>query len=117
MVKKQAEESWDTFSLSMNSSSSIRKYLDYCKEWYLFHDNEVSVATQFCNIAPKLDHKSINRLGLHDTELRNINSFICYMCKEEHDEINKKTLMANPFTRAQYVLVCVNCNHNIHANR
>ena len=116
MVKKNPEESWKNFSLSINTSSNIRKYLDLCKEWYISHDNDLHVAPQFCNIAPNFEN-NLNKLGLYDTELRNITSFSCYICKEEHDDSDKKILTANPFTRAQYVLLCTNCNQNVTSNR
>ena len=117
MVKKQSEESWQTASFNMNTSSHIRKYMDLCKEWYISNDNEVNMTPQFCNIAQKFDNSVKNRLGLHDTELRNITSFMCYICKQEYNDSDKKTLTANPFTRAQYVLLCTNCNQQVSSNR
>lgn len=117
MVKKNVEESWKNFSSSMNTSSNIRKYLDLCKEWFIAYDNNVHAEPQFCNIAPTFENNLKNKLGLYDTELRNINYFTCYICNQDHDNSDKKILTANPFTRAQYVLLCTNCNQNVTSNR
>lgn len=109
MVKKQ-EEDWTTFDTSNDSYSNVRKYLDLCKDWLVSHDMLHPTSLQYCNIMPKLDIHSPNTLGVYETDLRKSMQFSCYICKESMKlEEGGKKVVANPFTRAQYLLVCNNC--------
>jgi len=112
MVKK-TEEDWKTHTL-ISSSSSIRKYLDLCKNWLVLHDDNIEPTRTFCNIPVTFDNDSPTYMGMTDIDIRSVSKFRCSICSN-HSDLNEngKCITANPFTRAQHMLVCEQCQSTI----
>jgi len=108
MVKKQGDD-WRSVS-SGSTNINIKKYIELCKEWLVVPDNAVTVIPQFCNVLP--DYASdpcTNTLGLSEPDIRTISSFECFICSKLTAKKDGKSIVANPFTRAQFMLVCNEC--------
>ena len=111
MVKK-VENEWTTVN-SLNTSALIRKYFDMCKDWIVAYDSVPVQPVQFYNMVPNIEHIEKNSLGLDEISMRHSSDFICYFCKEHKTLEDRKSLIANPFTRLQFMLVCTDCNNKL----
>ena len=111
MVKKIDIE-WTTVN-SLNTSSLIRKYLDMCKDWIVSHDSVPIQPIQFYNIAPNVEHFEDTTLGLDEVSMRHSSDFVCYFCKGHKTLEDRKSLIANPFTRLQFILICTKYNNKV----
>lgn len=109
MVKKQ--EDWTSFTGDLTNSTNIRKYLDLCKEWLITHDEKNNTVTKFYNVGSGTAKAPSDTIfGLDELAIRNSSNFSCAVCKECFAIDDGKSVVANPFTRAQYMLVCNTCN-------
>jgi hypothetical protein len=111
MVKKVDNE-WTTVNV-LNSSALIRKYVDLCKDWIIAHDSIPVQPVQFYNIAPRVEHFEDNPLGLDEISMRHSSDFVCYFCKQHKTIEDRKSLVANPFTRLQFMLICTECHNDL----
>ena len=108
MVKK-VDSDWQTFNVHAQSSS-IRKYLDACKDWLVSHEDVVDTPRIYCNMLQKFDEIAPTYIGMMETEVRNVTFFKCSICSRDTNLNSEgKTITANPFTRAQFMLVCNDC--------
>ena len=110
MVLKKSD--WQEFACSAHPSV-IRKYMDAC-EAFLNANNDEQDVQQPYTFSPLPVVKITNTdparsIGLVHEKLHYIEESVCYFCglmvpcKEEH------VLSANPFTRAQFMIVCKGC--------
>ena len=110
MVKRTIE--WQTCE-ALSSASQVNEYIESCKEWLLstsdLADDEVELSTQAMpnNI---VTHK-IPNIGLIREHINSEHTFDCFICSETKRVHEGKVVNANPFTRAQCMLVCNACNH------
>ncbi len=108
MVKKQIE--WQNAE-PLNTPSKIREYVDSCKDWLLSsnveEEDEIELATQ--PIPVHVDSHVNNNIGLVTEHIYETNVFNCFVCKGERTVSSGKVVHANPFTRAQCMLVCETC--------
>jgi hypothetical protein len=115
MVKK-TENDWSNFTFSQASTiSGVRKYLDLCQSW-LASPKSVTNESKilFCNKKVNFLDETETYLGMHDAEVREVRTFCCYVCKKDSSMDNDgKLMVANPFTRAQLMLLCGDCNRDI----
>ncbi len=106
MVKKI--DDWKSFN-SIDSSANIRKYLELCENWFINHDLTNSSYSQFYNIQFNHSKNSTTHIGMYENEIRICNEFKCTICNDiSHMGTNGKSIVANPFTRAQFMLLCNN---------
>ena len=114
MVKK-LESDWTNCVINTNSTASIRKYLESCQNWLIAsHDKRETVHHNFCNKINDLSEIQETYIGMYETDMRNVTSFICTVCKSHSNLLNDgKSIVANPFTRAQFMLLCDKCHHDI----
>ena len=109
MVKK-AESDWKTFNLQ-SQSSSIRKYLDICKDWLVAHEDITEPSRKFCNMPQIFDDHASTFIGMTENEVRNVTIFKCSICSTESNLMSEgKSITANPFSRAQFMIICNECN-------
>lgn len=113
MVKK-VEEDWITFT-SPTGTNGIRKYMDLCKDWLITHESIKSNPLQYFNIQNPVETETVTYFGMTDQEIRHITSFSCSICKEHANlsDDTGKIVIANPFTRAQNMLVCSSCSSGL----
>ena len=108
MVKKTIE--WQTCE-TLSSASQVNEYIESCKEWILstpdVAEDEVELSAQALptKIAP---HKTSN-IGLIREHINSEHTFDCFMCSASKRVSDGKIINANPFTRAQCMLVCSSC--------
>ena len=113
MVKK-TEETWSSFVITQNSSSCVQKYIGICEQWLIEHEPTPNNTRSFINVTPELTNYS-TCIGMYETDIRHINKFKCAICETYSDMNNGKCVVANPFTRAQYMVLCADCNNVIFA--
>ena len=116
MVKKIIE--WHTIADNVTTPSHKRAYIESCKDWLLSisatddthdtHDDEVDVGKQSLPVqtAPQF----CTNIGLMGEHIYTENEFECFICKTVSNVSDGKIISANPFTRAQYMLLCASCN-------
>lgn len=108
MVKK-TDEDWSTCSMNLSTSTNVRKYLDLCKDWLVTHDS-VGTEALFYNIDPHISEITKRSIGMYENETRHIQQFYCSCCNNLSNlKEDGKSFVANPFTRAQFMLVCNDC--------
>lgn len=114
MVKKN-DNDWTTYAIQPNSVASIRKYLDLCQNWLVTPPEKIDFGqSQFCNKRSDIMCTQETYIGMYETDMRNVTKFKCTICKQESDmSSDGKSIVANPFTRAQYMLLCNDCNYEI----
>lgn len=117
MVKKN-DDDWKIVS-NLSNSTAVRKYLELCKDWLISNDQSAESTYQFCNIKLKdIPCYDGNYLGLNENDLRCIEMFTCRICKRQSNlQTDGKHIIANPFTRAQFTLLCGNCTNKIQSYR
>lgn len=111
MVKK-LEETWASFNIIPNSASCVQKYLNMCEQWLIKNEGASKNPHSFVNVTPELTNYS-TCIGMYETDIRHINKFKCAICDSYSDMNSGKCVVANPFTRAQYMVLCHDCNHEI----
>lgn len=113
MVKK-TDPDWTTYTIQSNTASSIRKYLDLCQNWLTEPKDKSDVKHQFCNKKIELSYSVGTHIGMYESEVNNVSDFFCTICKKESNmQEEGKTMISNPFTRAQFMLLCNECHTNI----
>jgi hypothetical protein len=91
-----------------------RKFLDACQDWLMQNEDEVEHDSQHLLNQPwKFSQIHITEtLGLLEDEVRLVQTANCGLCKKNCME-NWKVGIGNPFTHAQFVLLCTDCHANI----
>ena len=118
MVKK-VDPDWTNFVIQENSVSSIRKYLELCQNWLVAPQEKNAIPEHvFCNKRIDMQENHKTYIGMYESDVRNCRIFRCTICKTESKmKENGKSLVSNPFTRAQFMLLCENCHHEISSFR
>jgi len=110
MVQKKIL-TWMEFTPSTNPSI-IRKYMDACEQFLLEHPpvnkEEIKMFAN-CDIKKNIiDNKK--SLAILESDLHYIGESSCYTCKTIVDCKDENIITANPFTRAQFVILCKTCS-------
>lgn len=113
MVKKNVD--WQAADLSGPSvaSSKLREYIDACKEWLLKPPVEAETCEKVSrpwveNMRPS----AVGNIGLVADEFGPANHAPCFVCGTESSLATGKLVVANPFTRAQCMVLCAACSRN-----
>ena len=114
MGKKNIE--WQNTEV-LTTPSHKRAYIESCKDWLLAmpvvegeHEDEIDVGKQ--PLPVQLSAQVSENIGLMREHIYNENLFKCFICKQENNVADGKIINANPFTRAQYMLLCSSCQIN-----
>lgn len=111
MVKPKPEPPWLNPPTSSTGSTQLRKYLDVCSDWIVEPSDEIADhAIPVLPASPVFGKTTCPNIGVLESDLQHSKSFECYTCSRvvclgEHG----KVVVANPFTRAQYMLQCNTC--------
>ena len=110
MVKRAV--SWE-HAAPVTTPSQLRSYIESCKEWILAFDpndsgEEVEVAGSQPIDAPVQSQKMAS-IGVTREDIHRENVFDCFICAENCAVIDSHVATANPFTRAQVVMLCKKC--------
>ena len=101
-------------SSNLTTSNSVRKYLDLCKDWLVSPPQEERFEELFLNVPFSFNMSSNSKIGMVETELRNVTEFKCNICSTEDNlKLDGKCLIVNPFTRAQLMVICNKCFSSI----
>ena len=111
MDKTRKKQDWRSCDLNLSTSTNIRKYLELCKQWLVENDMENnSQPVPFSNIPPDPYPIEEPCIGMHEIELRHGSEFECVICKTPSNlKEDGKVMVANPFTRAQFMPICNTC--------
>ena len=108
MVKKTIE--WQTCD-TLASASQVNEYIESCKDWILSTpdaaDDEVELSAQ--PMPSSVTTHKISNIGLIREHINTEQTFDCFICSTSKRVCEGKIVNANPFTRAQCMLVCNNC--------
>lgn len=118
MVKK-SDSDWSNFAIQQTSTASIKKYLQLCEHWLVTpHEKLQFHQDSFCNKKIEFSYVQEAHLGMYEIEMRNTTHFNCNICKSPSNMLQDgKSIVANPFTRAQYMLLCNSCYHELSSFR
>lgn len=118
MVKK-ADGDWQTFTFASHSATNVRKYLDACQTWLIAPDNtQESTHMQFFNMRSNFAKGAQMTFGMYDTDIKSVQQFKCSVCtRDANMETDGKCMVANPFTRAEFMLLCADCHQEINSFR
>lgn len=108
MVQKKGVE-WQTVE-HLTTPSHKRLYLESCKNWLLAMPEdavETEVKRQEVPIAIESQHSE--NIGLVKEHIHFGNRFSCFVCGNEGNVKDGRVVNANPFARAQCMLVCTTC--------
>ena len=114
MVKK-TDEDWKQLKGAANVST--KKYLELCKNYMIAASDTEIESKQFFNSAPVIPYTVQAKFGMTDDDIKYIEKFTCSICKAESSIEFGKKITLNPFTRAQFTLVCADCNQSISSCR
>ena len=114
MVKK-VDSTWSSFPISSSSVINVQKYIDACQNWLVTPPvKDVNDHPSFFyNKKVDFTYDPSTYVGMNDLEIRHLNNFDCFVCRNRFQIENGKTLVANPFTRSQYMLLCYDCHSTI----
>ena len=118
MVKK-VDEDWMNFNISLSAQSNVRKYIDLCQSWLISPQSKHDTTShRYFTIPPIFDENMMTDIGMFENDARNASEFTCFICKKPSNmQKDGKSIIANPFTRAQLMLLCNDCNHKISSYR
>lgn len=110
MGKKSVE--WQTCG-ALSSASQVNEYIESCKEWILstpdVAQDEVELSTQPMPSGAAAVPQKISNIGLIREHINLEHTFDCFICSASKRVVEGKIVNANPFTRAQCMLVCNTC--------
>ena len=87
----------------------IRKYLDACQAWFIQIDEDEEPTALIYNQPWKFDtHHVDDTLGLLEEDVKLMKTANCALCKI-HCGDAWKVGIANPFTHAQFMVLCTKC--------
>tara|TARA_B100001063_G_C16632586_1_gene486608 strand:+ start:320 stop:736 length:417 start_codon:yes stop_codon:yes gene_type:complete len=108
MVQKKSVEWQHTENLT--TPSQKRLYMESCKNWLLAVPEdavEIEVKRQEMPIA--IESQRSENIGVVKEQIHLGNRFSCFVCGKEDAVQDGRVLNANPFARAQCMIVCTNC--------
>lgn len=112
MVKKQLE--WQ-HAETPNTPSKVREYIEACKNWLLatseVDEEEVEISQQPLPVQVNSSYNS--SIAVIPEHIYNTNRFCCFICGQDELVGDGKIINANPFTRAQCMLICHACDARI----
>ena len=113
MGKAKNEQPWKN-PPQRNGVTHMRKYLDQCSEWIVDPSNDVeNLSIPVLPGSQLFETTSCNNIGLVESELQHSKIFCCYMCGQSVCLGERgRVVVANPFTRAQYMLQCDTCKNS-----
>ena len=118
--KSGTTEEWKTYPIVMSNPSTVRKYFDVCQTWWVNAEGMPSVSSSptFRCAQQSITHTREHVMGLHESEIFNATEFKCGICSEQSNvHMDGKCVTANPFTRAQFILLCHVCHSKLTAFR
>ena len=100
--------SWKTMPVP-TTTIQIRKYLEACQDWLMQTDEEETCIEFMYNHPWKFnDHTTKETLGLLEDEIQTIKKAKCCICNTTTEDWKIST--GNPFTHAQFMILCSKCH-------
>lgn len=112
MVATKKTIDWHTVE-SVATPSQTRAYIDSCKEWLLAlpdeeeDEMEISTHEQMPLVVDPCEH---HNNGMLRENIFVCNTFRCFMCKASCEVSKGRSVVANPFTRSQCIMLCNECH-------
>lgn len=93
----------------------VRKYIDSCLEFLVkIPDDDDDANDVIYNHPWKFDtSERYDTLGLFEQDVRMLSHASCSICKCMKDDGNWKVGIANPFTHAQFMILCHKCHDEL----
>jgi hypothetical protein len=111
MVKQQKHELPWKKPPTTNGVMQLRKYIDQCSDWMVepvnTSDNSAIPVLASSHLLGSTD---CDNIGLVEGELQHSKRFRCFTCDAQVCLGERgRVVVANPFTRAQFMLLCDSC--------
>lgn len=115
-AQKKNENNWQTAD-AIKTLTQIRSHIDNCKEWLISASSSeiADVNAHFSSedivhVSADAAQCKIPNIGMLREEIPPIGIFDCFLCKKSEQSITEGVVVtANPFTRAQCMLLCRAC--------
>ena len=109
MVQKKTVD-WSTTDV-LTTPSQKRLHIESCKDWLLAVPDDVIDETEVRRQdAPTFVHpQRSENIGMVKEHIYMDNKFVCFVCGASGDVKDGCIVNANPFARAQCMLVCADC--------
>ena len=111
----QKKNDWQSAE-SAKTLTQMRTHIDNCKEWLTsttltFEENAHAhfSTTDIAEIAGHTTMLKIPNIGMLREDIPPVGRFECFFCKKEVCIQKGRIVTANPFTRAQSMLLCNEC--------
>ena len=115
MVNGQKKTDWQTTD-NIKTLTQIRAHTDNCKEWFLgaaqeSEDPTVNFSSEdIVHIAGDGAQSKVPSIGMLREDIPPVGLFDCFLCHAEKSIREGVIVTANPFTRAQCMLLCRACS-------
>ena len=116
VVAKKTEADWQSAD-AIKTLTQMHAHIENCKEWLtssnIQRDEDVNIiqfATKdILDIAKNAEMTTVPNIGVLREDIPPVGLFDCFMCKTRTSVANSRIITANPFTRAQCMLLCQDC--------
>lgn len=110
MVVAGAKREWHAFPGTISTGLQLKSYLDSCTEWLCTIPQETGEAeAQVLPGCAVPSRRDANTLGVLMRDALLVRSALCALCNTSMADDAGSITSANPFTRAQYMVVCHTC--------
>jgi len=99
----------------ITTPSELKVYIDTCKAYILESNEPLQENIVINNLWNIKQSVSKDVLGLLEDDIVLITTFECAVCSAQSQK--KNVVCVNPFTRAQFALLCDTCNKVVARNR
>lgn len=109
MVKKSLN--WETTKV-LQTPSQIREYIDSCKDWLLEPDQQ-KLEEIVANTQPlpyPVQPGMSENIGIAQQHIIKSSNTTCFICNQNTNTDYANIINANPFTRANCMIVCKKCD-------
>lgn len=114
-VKKPCE--WQTME-NVKTLVQMRSHIENCKDWLTTtseEEEELHVTRSKAAIDLIVGERAaarggtVSNIGIRREDVPAVGHFFCFLCQAEKDIAESSIITANPFTRAQCMLLCQDC--------
>lgn len=116
MVAVKKNSDWQAVD-HVKTLAQMRTHIEKCKDWLTSAapddcDEELQIPPSRRAVLPLVhgsDALFIPNTGIRPEDVPPVGRFVCFLCKTTGSIESCRLINANPFTRAQCMLLCQNC--------
>lgn len=116
MVAVKKSSDWQAIE-NVKTLAQMRTHIENCKEWLTSpapddSDDELQLPPSRRTVLPLVHGATlpfVANTGIRPEDVPPVGRFMCFLCKVTESVESCRIINANPFTRAQCMLLCQNC--------